>query len=238
MPSSSSRPSAVDPAVDLRQIARRFGHRWALRGVSMTVAPGEAVGILGHNGSGKSTLLRIVATVLRATKGGGTVLGFDIAKDADAVREVLGLLAHNPGLYEDLSARENLVFAARMRGSDPRRIDHLLAEVGLGHVANEPVRTFSSGMQRRVSLARLMLHAPKVLLLDEPYNSFDAEGVALVNRIIADTVAAGGSALVVAHDMARGEQVVDRAVEMCDGVLVDPGSGQPRLVATAGAGAG
>ena len=194
----------------------------------MDVAPGEVVGIVGHNGSGKSTLLRVVATSVALTRGDGTVLGFDLRREAHRVREVVGLLGPTPGLYEDLSARENLLFAARMRGlPNPHpAVDDALARVGLSHVANERVRGFSSGMQRRVALVRLMLQRPPVLLLDEPYNSFDADGVALVDSLVSDVSGSGGAALIVAHDLGRGDRFVHRIEEMRAGILTEG----PRLV--------
>ena len=221
-------------AIHLDRVARRFGHRWALRGITLDVAPGEVVGIVGHNGSGKSTLLRIIATAMTPTRGDGTVMGFDLRREPHRIREVVGLLSPTPGLYDDLSARENLVFAARMRDvSNPSAAaGEALEHVGLAHLANERVRAFSSGMQRRVALARLVLQRPSVLLLDEPYNSFDAEGVGLVDRIVADVSGSGGAALIVAHDLARGDRFVHRIEEMSAGLLIDG----PRLVETVSGG--
>ena len=224
-------PAAI-PAVSLHEIARRFGQRWALRGIDLELSPGEIVGVIGHNGSGKSTLLRIVATALGPSRGDGRVFGFDLGRDAHQVRAVTALLAPTPGLYDDLSARENLLFAARMRGvSNPRlAVNEALGQVGLQSVADERVRGFSSGMQRRVALARIMLQRPRLLLLDEPYNSFDAEGVALVDRLLTDVTESGGAAIVVAHDLARGDRLVHRIEEMRAGALVSA----PRLVVSGG----
>jgi len=235
MRNAEERPSAT-PAVSLHEIARRFGQRWALRRIELELAPGEIVGIVGHNGSGKSTLLRIVATALAPTRGEGRVFGFDLRRGAQDVREVSALLGPTPGLYDDLSARENLLFAARMRGlADPRpAVDEALGQVGLQPVADERVRGFSSGMQRRVALARIMLQRPRLLLLDEPYNSFDVEGVALVNRLLSDVTDAGGAAIVVAHDLARGDRLVHRIEEMRAGTLISA----PRLVVSTGMGRG
>jgi heme exporter protein A len=148
--------------------------------------PGEVVAVVGHNGSGKSTLLRVIATALAPTRGEGQVFGFDLKREADDIRGLVGLLGPVAGLYDDLSARENLIFAARMRRvQEPRNsVDEALAAVSLSTVADDRVRGFSSGMQRRVALARLMLQQPRLLLLDEPYNNFDVEGVALVNGLV------------------------------------------------------
>ena len=112
--------------LDARDIARRFGARWVLRGASITVSSGEVVGLLGANGSGKSTLLRVLATLLRPNAGSATIAGYNILREPDSVRRNIGYLAHTAGLYDDLTARENLVFAAAMLG--------LPDEIGRAHV--------------------------------------------------------------------------------------------------------
>ena len=211
------------PAIALEGIAQRLGGRWALRGVSLRVQPGEVVAVVGHNGSGKTTLLRVVATLLRPTRGRGQVDGHDLRDKPDGVRAAIGMLAHASGVYDDLTAAENLAFALRMLGRPAERATILeaLATVGLEREAGVRVRAFSSGMQRRVALARVMLQAPRVLLLDEPYNSFDDAGVALVDDLLLRTRAGGGAALVVAHDLKRGGMAFDRVVTLREGAIVD-----------------
>lgn len=206
--------------------------------MSLSVARGEVLAIVGHNGSGKSTLLRIVATALRATRGAGTVWGADLARDAVAIRQMVSLLSTEPGVYGDLTALENLRFSAEMLGtdSDGRTLQRALDRVGLGMEGNERARNMSSGMQRRLSIARLLLREPRVLLLDEPFNSLDQDGAALVNSLIRDCRERGGSVLLVAHDISRATARPDRTVEMYDGMLVDSMQDSPReaLVGTAG----
>lgn len=211
------------PAVEIEGLARRFGMRWALRGVDLRVEPGEAVALLGRNGSGKTTLLRVVATLLRPTRGRVRVAGRDVVREAAAVREHVGMMGHAPGLYDDLTAAENLRFAVRMMGRvvEEQRIAEALAAVGLAAEAGERVRGFSAGMRRRLVLARLRLQRPDVLLLDEPYASFDAEGVELLNAFVRETVERGGAAVVATHDLARGEGVLGRALVLEAGRLVE-----------------
>jgi len=222
------------PAVEVEALARRFGRRWALRGVDLRVEPGEAVAVLGRNGSGKTTLLRVVATLLRPTRGRVRVAGRDVVREAAAVRERVGLMGHAPGVYDDLTAAENLRFALRMMGRavDEQRIAAALEAVGLGREADERVRGFSAGMRRRLVLARLRLQQPEILLLDEPYASFDAEGVELLNAFVRETVERGGAALVVTHDLARGEGVLERAFVLDGGRIVQEvqGTGRPGAV--------
>ena len=200
-------------------IARRFGSRWVLKGASLTVGHGEAVGILGRNGSGKTTLLRIVATLLRPTRGSGMVFGHDLISDADAVRHCIGVLGHTNAVYPDLTAAENLGFTLRMLGRpvDPRFVDATLSAVGLAAHANTRARGFSAGMQRRLALARLRMVGSRLLLLDEPYSSLDPEGAEVVTALIADTRRHGGAALLVTHDVGRAGKVTDRLVTLVDG---------------------
>ena len=206
-----------DPAIVVSTLGRRFGARWVLRGVSLEVRGGEAVGLLGPNGSGKSTVLRIVATLLKPSAGTAAVNGLDVKLDSSGVRGQVGYLAHTPGLYDDLTARENLVFAADMLGLPRSSADGILERVGLAHVAGDRVRGFSAGMQRRLAFARLTLRNPKVLLLDEPYSNLDTEGVALMNSMIADVVRGGGAALVALHELAPAKAVLHRNLRLADG---------------------
>lgn len=226
------------PAVFLDGVAQRLGGVWALRGVSLSVAPGELLAITGHNGSGKTTLLRVIATLLRPTAGTGSVYGHDLVRDADVVRELTALLTHATGLYDDLTAAENLEFALRMRGEavDRPGIEGALKRFGLGDATGTRVRSFSSGMRRRAALARLSLHPARLLLLDEPYNSLDTQGVGLVDELLESTRARGGSAIVVMHDLERGSAGFDRIVELSRGRVADERAGATRrLAVTAGA---
>lgn len=178
---------------------------------------------MGHNGSGKSTLLRVIATALRPSVGEGWVLGRHLVREAQEVRRLVGFLAHAPGLYDDLTAWENLRFAARMLGTREDAIDGALEQVGLSRERNERVRGFSAGMQRRLALARLILAQPRLLLLDEPYNNFDAAGIGLVNDVIRQVRDSGGATLVVLHDRRQGEGLLDRTIELVRGAVATPG---------------
>ncbi|MCI0436980.1 MAG: heme ABC exporter ATP-binding protein CcmA [Gemmatimonadetes bacterium] len=207
------------PAVVLHGIARRFGHQWVLRGLDLDVEPGEVIGMTGRNGSGKTTLLRICATLLRPTRGGGRVLGHDLLADAPAVREHVGMLAHESAVYGSLTAEENLSFSLQMAGleAEARRIEGALDDVGLLRERSERTRGFSAGMKRRLALARLLLRPPSLLLLDEPYASFDADGIALVNQFAQSVAERGGAVLVATHDLTRGRSVLQRTIEIENG---------------------
>lgn len=214
---AASRGAHPTAAVELSEVAHRLGQRWALRGVTLQVEPGEVLAVVGPNGSGKTTLLRVIGTVLVPTRGSGRVFGRDLVNEANAVREVTGMLGHATGLYDDLSAAENLGFALQMAGESrsAASIDRALDTVGMREHAAERVRRLSSGMRRRVALARLLLRRPRLLLLDEPYNSLDATGVVAVNALIRETAHDGGSVLVVTHDLARADGAAyDRVVAL------------------------
>jgi heme exporter protein A len=206
-------------ALELDNVARRFGRRWVLRGITMQVHAGEAIALMGRNGSGKTTLLRVISTALRPTRGTGAVFGQRFVEDADEIRARVGVLGHHSGLYDDLTAGENLRFSMQMYGLDlPRTlIDAALDEVGLGHESRERVRGFSAGMRRRLALARLLLRPPRLLLLDEPYAAFDQHGIDQVNDFVRRIIADGGAAVVVTHDLARAEGVTGRVLTIEDG---------------------
>ncbi len=211
---------ADDPAeraIDVSALGKRFGNRWIIRGATMSVSSGEAVALLGPNGSGKTTLLRVIATVLRPNSGTVRVRGLDAVKDAAAVRARVGYLAHQPGLYEDLTARENLAFACDMLALPHEGVDHALERVGLARDARSRVRGFSAGMLRRLALARLLLRRPEVLILDEPYSNLDSDGVGIMNAVIAEVVRSGGAALVAAHELAPAKGLFNRTVTLVNG---------------------
>lgn len=219
----------------LEGIARRFGRKWALRGTSVRAEAGTAIALMGHNGSGKTTLLRIVATTLRPTRGSGTVLGHDLLNEAAAIREHVGVLYHAAGVYGDLTARENLEFSRKMWGGRAVvGVDAALDRVGLSYAAGERAAGFSSGMTRRLALARVVMRPPTILLLDEPYASFDADGIELVNELVRETADGGGIVLIATHDPERSNGVVDRVITLHEGRVVPEGvAAGPKLVAEA-----
>jgi len=169
-----------------------------LRNVSVRVPAGATLAVLGHNGAGKSTLLRILATLLRPHEGEVVVLGEPLPRRAFAVRGQLGLLAHEPLLYRDLSGRENLEYHARLHGVTPERVEEVLAAVGMERRAEEPVRQLSRGMVQRLAVCRAVLHEPTLLLLDEPRANLDPAASELVEPLIGR--AAGVTRVLTSHD--------------------------------------
>jgi heme exporter protein A len=171
-------------ALELEGLTRLYGEREALGGVSLSLQEGQTLVVLGPNGAGKTTLLRILATLLRPHAGDVRVLGHELPGEAWAVRGQIGLLGHEPLLYRELSARENLRYHARLHRIGFARVEELLAAVGMLARAEEPVRTLSRGMVQRVAIARAVLHNPPLLLLDEPRANLDPAGAALVEPLI------------------------------------------------------
>jgi heme ABC exporter ATP-binding subunit CcmA len=172
--------------------------------VDLRVERGEVLLVRGPNGAGKSTLLRVIATALSPTYGSGSVLGYDFVRDRTEIRRRVELLGHRTRLYEDLTAAENLRFAATLHGIDPGGVEAALERVGLSDAADERVHGFSQGMRQRVAVARTLLRRQEVLLLDEPYAGLDEEAKALVDDVIEGAMAEGRTVLLATHDPARG----------------------------------
>ncbi|HET6379910.1 MAG TPA: heme ABC exporter ATP-binding protein CcmA [candidate division Zixibacteria bacterium] len=213
------------PAVATDQLARLFGRSAALAGVSLRVEPGRVVALLGPNGAGKTTLLRILATSLHPSFGVAAIHGLDVAHHAHAVRQMVAYLPHATGLYDDLTAAENLAFAATLRRLPDAedRARRALAAVGLTHEADRRVRGFSAGMRRRLALARLLLADAPVLLLDEPHAALDAEGMALVDRLLAGWREEGRTVLVASHQAQRITPLAHGWARLDGGLLVEVG---------------
>ncbi len=207
------------PLVRVTGLVRVFGAQRVLDGVDLDVAAGEAVALLGANGAGKTTLLKIVATLLRPTRGTATVGGLDCVREAESVRAILGVVAHGTYVYEDLTARENLAFWMRLggRAADRDTLDGALAEVELERHADARVRTFSAGMRRRLSLARLTLTRPRVMLLDEPFAGLDQRARKWLEGRLEAFKSDGGALLMATHSFGRDLGVADRLAILAGG---------------------
>jgi heme exporter protein A len=210
-----SEPAPISPTLQLKDLERRYGERVALGGVSLSLLEGQTLLVLGSNGAGKTTLLRVLATLLRPHAGGVRVLGSPLPGEAWAVRGRIGLLGHEPLLYRELSARENLRFHARLHGVSFARVEELLDAVGMVARAEEPVRTLSRGMVQRVAIARAVLHNPPLLLLDEPRANLDPAGTELVEPLIGPSC--GCTRVVCSHDPQADLAGADLVLGLRDG---------------------
>jgi len=190
-----------------------------LRGVDLTVGWGEVAVLFGANGAGKTTLLRILAGLTRADAGTAHIAGRAMHGRGNRARRLVGFAGHQTMLYSDLTCRENLEFYARLCGIRDAndRIAQVLGQAGLSDRTNRRVRTLSHGMQKRLSMARAILHEPAVLLLDEPESGLDAESVAALGRFLRDWAGAGRTALLTTHSAEVGLAWANRALTLAGG---------------------
>jgi heme exporter protein A len=222
--------------VDARQVSKRYARTWALKAVDLKVGRGELVSLLGPNGSGKSTLIRVLTASTRPTYGEVHIFGTS-PKNGQNVRERMGVLPHQSFLYDELTALENLRFAATMYGIRASRDEMIeaLTHVGLAHVADAQVRTYSSGMRKRLALARATLHDPELVILDEPYGALDVEGIGWVDRFIDELRDAKKTLVIATHEIGRALALCDRAVQLRGGRVMYDGPTDKYEGAVAGA---
>jgi heme ABC exporter ATP-binding subunit CcmA len=205
--------------IEASGLVKLYGLHAALRGVSLDVPAGQVLTVLGHNGSGKTTLVRLLATLARPTAGHGRIGGHDLVDGRDDVRRLVAVVGHSTHLYDDLTPRENLAFAEALVGrrTERGRIDAALARVGLDGQGDVRVRALSSGLRRRVSLARAMLREPRVLLLDEAFAGLDQDSTKRLEDYLHAFKTAGGAAVVVTHSLGRALAIADRVAILAGG---------------------
>lgn len=210
-----------EPLITVKKLDKTFGARWALRSISFQVSQGEIVALVGPNGAGKTTLLRIIATLSRPNDGSVHIGKIPLAEHANAARASIGFVGHQTFMYDDLTAEENLTFYARLYDIDniPQRVREVAQRVGIENRLGDVTRTLSRGLQQRLTLARMLLHQPAVLLLDEPYTGLDQVAADLLDQIMADAKKEGRGILFSTHDLERGLAICDRALIMSAGRL-------------------
>lgn len=207
--------------IEVRRLVKTFGLKPVLRGVDFHVEPGEFVALVGPNGAGKTTFLRILASLSRPTLGEVRLAGHPLPAQAAAVRRILGVVSHQPLLYGDLTAEENLRFYARMYGLvDPEpRVREILDTVGLAKRRRDLVRQFSRGMQQRLAIGRAILHNPEVMLFDEPHTGLDPEAASMLDGLLSDVAARGRTVVMTSHDLARASGLASRVDILARGVI-------------------
>ncbi len=203
------------PDIELRGLSRYFGERTALRDITVRVSAGATLAVLGRNGAGKSTLLRILASLLRPHAGEVLVFGEPLPRRGFKVRGRLGLLAHEPLLYRELTGRENLDYHARLHRVAPHRVDDVLRAVQMERRADEPVRLLSRGMVQRLAVCRAVLHEPQLLLLDEPRANLDPAASELVEPLIGRN--SGRTRVLTSHDPRAALGEADLVLALKDG---------------------
>lgn len=211
------------PAIALDAVTKRFGRELVLRELRLEMAPGRVAVLKGSNGAGKTTLLRLLATRLRPTRGRARVFGYDLQRQGDEARRRVALLSVLGGNYAMLTARENLRLATALSGLPGADVDAALARVALSGVSDGLVRTFSSGMKKRLGLARMLLVDPPLWLLDEPFAALDEQGRILVEDALAAARAQGRTILMASHELERAARFADAVLELRGGRLVHAG---------------
>jgi len=220
--------------IQFSEVEKRYGMRLALRGVSLAIAAGECVALVGHNGSGKTTLLKIAAQLTRPSRGR---IAFDLGENPISLEEVksrVGMVGHHTLLYEELTAEENLIFFAKLFGLEnpAEKARQALQPVGLAGRATDLVRTFSRGMRQRLSIARALLASPGLLLLDEAGTGLDPEGQHWLGATIQRLRDSGCTILMSTHGRNETQGAVTRAIRLAGGKIThDSGAtGNPREI--------
>jgi ABC-type multidrug transport system ATPase subunit len=203
-------------------LKKSFGNFDALRGVDLHVKRGEFMTLFGPNGAGKTTLIKLLATLTSPTSGTLSVYGYDVRKDVNNIRSVIGVISHDPYLYDNLSAFENIKFFGTLYGLDDvdNRARSVIKQVGLERRMNDLVRTFSRGMKQRLTVARAIVHEPKILLLDEPYTGLDQHGAQIFGEMLSDLKSQRRTILMTTHNIDEGLDLSDRIGILAKGKIV------------------
>ena len=207
------------PAIALHGLVRGYGRRAVLKGLDLELSTGKVVALFGANGAGKTTLLRLLATRLRPSAGRALVFGHDVVRAGHEVRKRIATLAVFGGAYATLTAREHLRLDAALRELPLVDTDALLARVGLGEASDALVRTYSSGMRKRLGLARLVAAEADLWLLDEPHAALDEDGQDLLDELVRAAHARGVTVLMATHEQARSRRLADANLLLDDGRL-------------------
>lgn len=215
-----------EPILEASGLVKKFGSLAALRGIDLRLSPGDSLAVFGPNGAGKTTLSKLLTTSLKPTSGTIRIAGRDPRRYERETKRILGVISHQTFLYDDLTAAENLRFFAALYGvADPRaRSDELLASVRLTERSDDPVRTFSRGMQQRLALARCLIHDPQVVFLDEPFTGLDPHAAALLRATLETLRHEGRTIFLVTHNLAEGLELCERWMILARGRIVAEGA--------------
>jgi len=207
-------------AIDVTGLSRTFNDLRAVDNISFAVEVGEIFGFLGHNGAGKTTTIRMLTGQLRPTAGRARVVGCDTATEQQRLKPLIGVVSEHQNLYERMSGRENLAFAAQLYGIENNRVDEVLNQVGLTDRAGDKVQNYSNGMKQRVLIARALLHRPQIIFLDEPTRGLDPVVARDIRRLILDLATQGVTVFLTTHYMEEADQLCRRVAFLSEGRIV------------------
>lgn len=215
-------------AVNIRGLTKSFGNHLALRGIDLEIRHGQSVVIFGPNGAGKTTLIKILATIMRPSSGTVLVDGLNLKNDAEEIRNRIGLVAHQTFLYTNLTAYENLEFYSRLYDVPGRkeRIDEVAAIVGMTSRLHDRVGTLSRGTQQRLAIARVLLHKPAIMLLDEPETGLDQQAMSMLWKTLETEGEEKRTVILTTHNLERGLEVGERLLILARGKIAYEGSRQ------------
>lgn len=207
------------PAIQIDDVSKRFGLRWAVARLTFTLPAGRSLLLTGHNGSGKTTLLRMISTATFPTAGQIKIFGHETRARREDLRHQVALLSHASFLYEDLTAAQNLALLARFLDVPDSRqqVAALLDRIGLSERATSPVRQFSAGMRKRLAIARLLMKAPKLALFDEPFGELDPSGIAQMEGLLKELQAKGTSIVLATHLIEQGQSLTQERLHLEQG---------------------
>ena len=207
-------------AIEVEKLSRAFNGLKAVDNISFAVEAGEIFGFLGHNGAGKTTTIRMLSGQLLPTSGRARVAGCDVIDEQRRLKPLIGVVSEHQNLYERMSGRENLAFAARLYKQNTQRVDDVLEQVGLTNRAKDNVRNYSNGMKQRLLIARALLHRPQIIFLDEPTRGLDPVVGREIRRLILDLSQQGVTIFLTTHYMEEADQLCCRVAFLSEGRIV------------------
>ena len=223
-------PAMTAAALEVSGVWKYYGDFPALRDIGLRVEAGSTVALLGRNGAGKTTLLRILAGLSKPSRGSITINGADLRDEA--TRRKIGVLGHGISLYDEMSAAENLLLFARLYGiSDAaKRVDEMLERTGLSRVRDGLAREFSRGMRQRLAVARVFLHDPEILILDEPFTALDDRAIAVLQALLSDMHARGRTVIMSTHQLREALELATHVAMIQRGQVVYAGERKQEMV--------
>ena len=207
-------------SIEVDGLSRSFNDLQAVNRISFTVEAGEVFGFLGHNGAGKTTTIRMLSGQLRPTAGSARVAGCNVTTEQHRLKPLVGVVSENQNLYERMSGRENLTFAARLYGANLQRVDEVLHEVSLFDRAKDNVRHYSNGMKQRLLIARALLHRPQIIFLDEPTRGLDPVVARDIRRLVVQLATQGVTIFLTTHYMEEADELCRRVAFLSEGRIV------------------